>query len=127
MRGKESCKETSRRVERDKSVMRDSKFHMQQGKDRDKVDLGRNEPWLIKPLRSYDLHDQVVSKVWQKPDPLMIPHSQLIAYLKGKGYMRWPLKMQGNPAFRHKSKFCKFHHDHGHYTANYRQLKAEIA
>ena len=127
VRGRESHKKTSRRVERDRSIMRDSKFHIQRSKARDKVSLGRNEPHMIKPLRSYDPHDQVVSEVWHKPCPLTIPHSQLLAHLKGKEYMRWALKMQRNLAFHVKSKFCKFYNDHDHYTVDYSQLKAEIA
>ena len=72
---------------------------------------------MVKPLRSYDPYDQVVPEVWQKPYSLTIPYSQLIAHLKGKEYVRWPLKMQGNLAFLDKSKFCEFYNDHGHYTA----------
>ena len=94
---------------------------------RDKASLGRNEPEMIKPLRSYNPSDQVVSEVGQKPYPLTVPHLQLIAHLKWKKYVRWTLKMQDNLAFCDKSKFCEFHNDHGHYTTDCRQLKVEIA
>ena len=57
MRGRKYQKVTSRIVERDRSIMRDSKFCMQRGKARDKVDLGGNEPHMVKPLRSYDPYD----------------------------------------------------------------------
>ena len=75
---------------------------------------------MVKPLKSYDLYDQVVSELWQKPYMLMIPHSQLIAHLKGKEYVRWLLKMQGNPAFCDKLKFYEFYNDHGIYTVDCR-------
>ena len=50
-----------------------------------------------------------------------------MTHLKGKEYVRWPPKLQGTPAFHDKSEFCEFHNDHGHYTMDYTQLKAEIA
>ena len=44
MMRRESRKETSGRVEKDRSVTRDSNFHMQRGKVGDKIGLGKNEP-----------------------------------------------------------------------------------
>ena len=74
VRGRESHKEIFWRIERDRSIMRDPKFHVQQGIAHDKDGFGRNEPQMIKLLRSYHPHDQVVLEVWHKPYPLMIPH-----------------------------------------------------
>ena len=54
---RKSRKETSRRVERDKSIMLDSKSNMQRGKAQYQVGLGRIESKMIKHLRSYDCHD----------------------------------------------------------------------
>ena len=31
---------------------------------------------------------------------LDVPHSQLIMYLMGKEFVRWPRKMQDNPSYR---------------------------
>ena len=124
--GRESRKEISGRVERDRSIMRYSKFHIQP-KAHDKFGLAMNESQMVKQLRSYDPHNKVVLEVWQEPCPLTIPRSQLIAHLKGKKYVRWPSKIHSNPAFVESSKFCKFHNDHGHYTIDCRQLKVGIA
>ena len=71
---------------------------MQRSKARDKVGVKRNEAQTVKPPRSYNPHDQVVTEISKGPYPLANPHMQLIAHLKGKDYVRWPLKMQGNPA-----------------------------
>ena len=110
----------------DRSMVQDLKFHMQQGEVRERAGLVRNEPSMVKSLRSYNPHNQVVSKVSQRPYPLTIPYSQLIAHLKVKEYVRWTPKMKGNPTFHNKSKFCEFHNYHSHYTTDCRQLKVEI-
>ena len=36
------------------------------------------------------------------------------------------MKMQGNPVFCDKSKFCEYYDGHDHYTTDYRQLKVKI-
>ena len=63
VKGRELRQETFGKMEKDRSTMRDPKFHMQQGKACDKARLGRNKHQMVKPLRSYDPHDQVVSEV----------------------------------------------------------------
>ena len=67
---------------------------MQRGKVRDRVRMERNEPQMVKPLRSYNPHEQVALEVSQRPYPLIIPHSQLIVHLKGKEYVTWPPKIK---------------------------------
>ena len=41
--------------------------------------------------------------------------------------LKWPEKMKGGPSKRNKSKYCRFHQDHGHDTDECYNLKQQIA
>ena len=57
MKGKESHKDTIERMEIDRSMAWDPKFQMQWGKVCDRAKWGRNEPRMVRPLRSYNPYD----------------------------------------------------------------------
>ena len=40
--------------------------------------------------------------------------------------LTYPGKLKGNPNRRSKDKYCHFHRDHGHDTADYYNLKQQI-
>ena len=56
-------KETIGRMERDKSMVWGPRYKMQRSKARDKVGVERNVPHMVKPLRSYNPCDQVVTEI----------------------------------------------------------------
>ena len=46
--------------------------------------------------------------------------------IKDKGALTFSSKLKGNPNKRSKDKYCHFHHDHGHDTADCYYLKQKI-
>ena len=40
--------------------------------------------------------------------------------------MTFPSKLKGDPNKRSRDKYCRFHHDHGHDTADCYDLKQQI-
>ena len=77
-------------MERGQSIVRDPKFQVQQSKVGDGVGLGRTELQMVKPLRSYNPCDEVVSEVSHRSYPFTMLHTSLVAHLNGKEYVRCP-------------------------------------
>ncbi|CAL1353738.1 unnamed protein product [Linum trigynum] len=51
----------------------------------------------------------------------------VLQYVKDRGYhIRWPGPMRGQPNEKNLDRYCDFHRDKGHHTADYYQLKAEL-
>ena len=59
----------------------------------------------------------------QNYTPLNTPLDQVLMQIKDDPSLKWPEKMKGDPNKRNKSKYCRFHRDHGHDTDEYYDLK----
>ena len=55
--------------------------------------------------------------------PLIAPIDQVLMQIKDEGAMTFPGKLKGDPNKRPRDKYCRFHRDHGHDTANCYDLK----
>ncbi|XP_058103418.1 uncharacterized protein LOC131246985 [Magnolia sinica] len=58
--------------------------------------------------------------------PLNTSAEQILLDIRGEKLLNWPICMRANPNHRDKRKYCRFHQDHGHNTADCVDLKAEI-
>lgn len=45
--------------------------------------------------------------------PLNTPLDQVLVQIKDNPYLKWIKKMKRDPSKRSKSKYCRFHQDHG--------------
>ena len=55
--------------------------------------------------------------------PLTAPIDQVLMQIKDEGALTFPGKLKGDPSKRSKDKYCYFHRDHGHDTADCYDLK----
>ena len=51
---------------------------------------------------------------------------QVLMQIKDDPSLKWPKRMKGDPSKWNKSKYCCFHHDHGHDTNKCYDLKQQI-
>ncbi|XP_077229943.1 uncharacterized protein LOC143862921 [Tasmannia lanceolata] len=58
--------------------------------------------------------------------PLNTSRRSILAAIEGEEFVRWPTRMISKGNKRDKSKYCRFHRDHGHDTDECWQLKEEI-
>ncbi|XP_050241235.1 uncharacterized protein LOC126690147 [Quercus robur] len=58
--------------------------------------------------------------------PLTGPIDQVLMQIKDEGALTFPGKLKGDPNKRPRDKYCRFHRDHGHDTANCYNLKQQI-
>ena len=58
--------------------------------------------------------------------PLMAPVDQVLMQIKDEEALTYPGKLKGDPNKRSKDKYCRFHRDHGHDTADCYDLKQQI-
>ena len=58
--------------------------------------------------------------------PLAASIDQVLMQIKDKGALTFPGKLKGDPNKRSRDKYCHFHRDHGHNTANCYDLKQQI-
>ena len=58
--------------------------------------------------------------------PLTASIDQVLMQIKDKEALTYPEKLKGDPNRRSKDKYCRFHQDHGHDTANCYDLKQQI-
>ena len=58
--------------------------------------------------------------------PLTALIDQVLMRIKDKGALTFPGKLKGDPSKRPRDKYCPFHRDHGHDTADYYDLKQQI-
>ena len=58
--------------------------------------------------------------------PLTTPINQILMQIKDEGTLTFPGKLKGDPSKRPRDKYCRFHRDHGHDTADCYDLKQQI-
>nr|XP_023892644.1 uncharacterized protein LOC112004641 [Quercus suber] len=46
--------------------------------------------------------------------------------IQDEHYLKWPRPLHSSPSVRDRSKYCRFHKDHGHYTEDCTDLKEQI-
>ena len=54
---------------------------------------------------------------------LIAPIDQVLMQIKDEGALTFPGKLKGDPNKRSRDKYCRFHRDHSHDTADYYDLK----
>ena len=59
----------------------------------------------------------------QQYTSLNVPLEQVLMQIKDDPSLKWPEKMKGDPNKLNKSKYCRFHRDHGHDTDEWFDLK----
>ena len=62
----------------------------------------------------------------QQYTPLNVPLKQVLMQIKDDPSLKWPEKMKGDPNKRNRSKYCRFHRDHGHDTDECFDLKQQV-
>ena len=58
--------------------------------------------------------------------PLNGPLDQVLMQIKDEGTLTFPGKLKSDPSKRSRNKYCRFHRDHDHGTANCYNLKQQI-
>ncbi|XP_030941696.1 uncharacterized protein LOC115966641 [Quercus lobata] len=58
--------------------------------------------------------------------PLTAPIDQVLMQIKDEEALTFPGKLKSDPNKRSRDKYCRFHRDHGHDTADYYDLKQQI-
>ena len=58
--------------------------------------------------------------------PLNASLDQVLMQIKDEGALTFPGKLKSDPTKRSRNKYCRFHHDHGHDTADCYDLKQQI-
>ena len=96
---------------------------------RERLENARQDQGRKKP-RTGDRHDERRSKTpggrFTSFIPLNAPLDQVLMQIKDEGALRFPGKLKSDPTKRSRNKYCRFHRDHGHDTANCFDLKQQI-
>ena len=58
--------------------------------------------------------------------PLIAPIDQVLMQIKDEEALTYPGKLKGDPNKQSRDKYCRFHQDHGHDTADCYDLKQQI-
>ena len=58
--------------------------------------------------------------------PLTAPVDQVLMQIKDEEALTYPGKLKGDPNRHLKDKYCRFHQNYGHDTADYYNLKQQI-
>ena len=93
------------------------------GKEKGKKTLGRK-------TRTGDRRDERRPKPlggrFTSFTPLTAPIDQVLMQIKDEEALTFPGKLKSDPNKRSRDKYCRFHHDHGHDTADCYDLKQQI-
>ncbi|XP_065623282.1 uncharacterized protein LOC136064862 [Quercus suber] len=87
------------------------------GQKRDRPDRRNND----KVRRKDDKSPRMV-----KFTPLVMPVDKILTQIQDEHYLKWPRPLHSSPSVRDRSKYCRFHKDHGHYTEDCKDLKEQI-
>ena len=68
----------------------------------------------------------LLAEKFQNYTPLNTSREQILMQIEGRNMLTPPEPMRGDPNKRDRSKFCRFHNDHGHLTTECIQLKKQI-
>ena len=83
-----------------------------------------------KKLRTRDRRDEKRPKPprgrFTSFTPLNAPINQVLMQIKDEGALMFPGKLKSDPSKQSRDKYCCFHHDHGHDTADCYDLKQQI-
>ena len=83
-----------------------------------------------KVAKTGDRHDEKHSRPpigrFTNFTPLTALIDQVLMQIKDEGALTFPGKLKGDPNKRPRDKYCCFHRDHGHDTANCYDLKQQI-
>ena len=76
--------------------------------------------------RRYDRCFKPPTRRFTSFTPLPAPIDQVLMQIKDEGALTFPGKLKGDPNKRSKDKYCRFHRNHGHDTADCYDLKQQI-
>ena len=93
---------------------------------RERLEDARQDHEGKKP-RTGDRHDEKRSKPpggrFTSFTPLNTPLEQVLMQIKDEGALTFSGKLKSDPTKRSRNKYCRFHRDHGHDTADCYDLK----
>ena len=108
----------------DALLAREEKFKKRERQDDTRQDQGR------KKARTRDRRDERRLKPpgrrFTSFTPLMAPIDQVLIQIKDDEALTYPNKLKGDPNRRSRDKYCRFHRDHSHDTADCYDLKQQI-
>ena len=108
----------------DALLAREDKPRKRERQEDARQDQGRKKP------RTGDRHDERRSKPprgrFTNLTPLNAPLDQVPMQIKDKGALTFPGKLKSDPTKRSRNKYCRFHRDHDHDTADCYDLKQQI-
>ena len=73
-----------------------------------------------------DRHSKPYTGKFMSFTSLTAPIDQVLMQIKDEGALAFPGKLKGDPNKRSRDKYCNFHRDHGHDTADCYDLKQQI-
>ena len=109
---------------KDALLAREDKPRKREGLEDARQDHGGKKP------RTRDRRDEKCSKPpggrFTSFTPLNAPLDQVLMQIKDEGALTFPGKLKSDPTKRSRNKYCRFHRDHSHDTADCYDLKQQI-
>ena len=105
----------SAREEKSKKIERQEDIQQDQGRKKARMGDRRDER-RPKPAKG----------IFTSFTPLTAPVNQVLMQIKNEEALTYPRKLKGDPNRRSKDKYCRFHRDYGHDTADCYDLKQQI-